>query len=97
SVKGPTACLNVRRNGSRRGNEADCAATNPPAHAGGYNSRTRSNPEISCGVAQSCTLLYRRIAFCGSRQFPALPVLSTRCRLQIGDTAECNSALRAFG
>src|ERR1043166_4662182 len=30
-------------------------------------------------------------------QFPALSVLSTRCRLQIGDTVECNSALRAFG
>jgi iron complex outermembrane receptor protein len=45
-------------------------------------------------VAQSCTLLYRRIAFCGSPTVRARWSFSTLCRLQIGDTAECNSALR---
>jgi hypothetical protein len=45
-------------------------------------------------VAQSCTLPYRRIAFCEPPTVRALWDISTLCRFQIGDTAECNSALR---
>jgi hypothetical protein len=48
-------------------------------------------------VAQSCTRLYRRIAFCGSWLFRSRWNASRPCRSKIGDTAEFNSALRAFG
>jgi len=37
-------------------------------------------------VAQSCTLLYRRVLLCRVWANP-------RCRLQVGGTAEWNSAL----
>src|SRR6185503_8590397 len=52
-------------------------------------------------VAQSCTLLYRRVALgrmwnclC-AQQHSGTPRFALR-RLQICDTAECNSALRSF-
>jgi hypothetical protein len=48
-------------------------------------------------VAQIFNLLYRRIAFCGRRAVPQPLGSSTSCRLQIGDTADCKSALRAGG
>jgi putative CocE/NonD family hydrolase len=48
-------------------------------------------------VAHSCTLLYRRIAFCSAPTVRTHWNVSTLCRLQIGDTAECNSALRTSG
>jgi hypothetical protein len=45
-------------------------------------------------VAQSGTLSYPRISLCRSFN-PTMAFRITRpCRLQIGDTAECNSALR---
>jgi hypothetical protein len=43
------------------------------------------------------TLLLGRIAFCKPLALRARWNISTLCRLQIGDTAECNSALRARG
>ena len=47
-------------------------------------------------VAQIFNLLYRRFATCGaSFAQTARRVISTFGRLQIGDTAECNSALRS--
>jgi hypothetical protein len=46
------------------------------------------------GVAQIFNLLYRRIGFCEATPAAGLPSLRTACRLQIGDTAESNSALR---
>jgi ABC-type Fe3+ transport system permease subunit len=48
-------------------------------------------------VAQIRNLPYRRIAFCGPPAVRARRNVSTSCRLQIGDTAECNSALRRAG
>jgi hypothetical protein len=60
--------------------------------------------QLKCprSVAQSCTLLYRRIvhpphggrAFCEAREFRCRKKHSRPCQLQIGETAECNSALR---
>ncbi len=47
-------------------------------------------------VAQSCTLLYRRFATCMAARQPEWPSNHrTVCRMQFGDTAEFNSALRA--
>jgi hypothetical protein len=46
-------------------------------------------------VVQNCNLLWRRIAFCASPTVRTRWHVSTLCRLQIGDTAECNSALRS--
>ena len=46
------------------------------------------------GVAQSCTLLYRRIAFGRVPKATGPSCLPARSGLQIRDTAECNSALR---
>jgi hypothetical protein len=48
-------------------------------------------------VAQSFTLLFRRILFWWAPAVRAPWNVSTLCRLQIGDTAECNSALRPLG
>ena len=48
-------------------------------------------------VAQIFNLLYRRIAFCGRREVRRPSDLSTPCRFQIGDTADCKSALRVGG
>ena len=48
-------------------------------------------------VAQICNLPYRRIVFCGPPTNPTRWNGSMPCRLQIGDTAECNSALRFGG
>ncbi len=48
-------------------------------------------------VAQIFNLLYRRIAFCGRREVLRPSGLSTPCRFQIGDTADCKSALRGSG
>ena len=45
-------------------------------------------------VAQSCTLPYRGFAICEARKFSTHHPRSTPGRLQVGDTAECNSALR---
>jgi predicted Zn-dependent peptidase len=45
-------------------------------------------------VAQSFTLLYRRIALCERWIFPRLEMYLKPCRLQIGDTADYKSALR---
>src|SRR5262245_22882764 len=57
-------------------------------------------------VAQSCTLPYRRVALCGARLDPKrqshsaaqfdsnAPFIQRPGRLQIGDTAECDSALQ---
>ena len=46
------------------------------------------------GVAQSCTLLYRRIAFGRASKATGPSCLPARSGLQIRDTAEYNSALR---
>jgi len=69
-------------------------------HPPGYRRRLRFHPcpparDSSEEVAQSCTLLYRRIAF-GSAHETSKPSLvgETPCRLQTCDTAEFNSALR---
>ena len=45
-------------------------------------------------VAQIFNLLYRRIAFCRACECPEVSRTCDPCRLQIGDTAESNSALR---
>jgi hypothetical protein len=48
-------------------------------------------------VTQSCTLLYRRFATCRPfRHFSRASLPTTVCRMQFGDTAECNSALRGI-
>ena len=66
-----------------------------------YSSQMFSHRRRSAGlgvfsVAQICNLPYRRIAFCGPfashGRLEHLPL----CRLQIGDTADCKSALRRF-
>jgi hypothetical protein len=44
-------------------------------------------------VAQICNLLYRRIAFGKGLKYSERAGESTRSRLKICDTAECNSAL----
>src|SRR5438445_8727029 len=44
-------------------------------------------------VAQSFTLLYRRVALCEARDDNGPSEARTRSRLQVGDTAEWNSAL----
>jgi len=44
-------------------------------------------------VAQICNLLYRRIAFCGRANIATAPCSATASQLQIGNTAEFNSAL----
>jgi hypothetical protein len=46
-------------------------------------------------VAQIFNLPFRRIAFCGPPPIRTRTNIATVCRLQIGETAECNSALRA--
>jgi hypothetical protein len=46
-------------------------------------------------VAQICNLLYRRIEFCGGAIIATAPRFATASRLQIGDTAEFNSALHS--
>jgi hypothetical protein len=48
-------------------------------------------------VAQICNLPYRGIGFCGPPIIQKLRNSPKLCRLQIGDTAECNSALRSVG
>ncbi len=51
-------------------------------------------------VAQGCALLYRRVALCGGGDFAVVhdhfrpPPHSQPCRVEPGDTAELNSALR---
>ena len=53
-------------------------------------------PESAQPVAQSCTLPYRRFETCMAyRQTRRAGNSSTVCRMQFGDTAECNSALRS--
>jgi hypothetical protein len=44
-------------------------------------------------VAQIFNLLYRRIAFCTARRLLPASTYRKPCRLQIGDTADCKSAL----
>jgi len=48
-------------------------------------------------VAQIFNLVYRRIEFCGRREVLRPSGLPTPCRFQIGDTADCKSALRVGG
>jgi hypothetical protein len=45
-------------------------------------------------LAQICNLLYRRIAFGRASESTIHSMLAESRRLQICDTAECNSALR---
>jgi hypothetical protein len=52
------------------------------------------NRNAPSGVAQIFNLLYRRIEFCKAFERSSVFGHSDACRLQIGDTAECNSALR---
>src|SRR6185436_12994962 len=47
-------------------------------------------------VAQSCTLLYRRVALGWASETQRNLTIRQPCRLQICDTAECNSALRGW-
>jgi hypothetical protein len=44
-------------------------------------------------VAQIFNLLYRRFSTCEARDNRARKAVPEFCRLQFGDTAECNSAL----
>ncbi|MDO8632855.1 MAG: hypothetical protein Q7R41_20420, partial [Phycisphaerales bacterium] len=46
-------------------------------------------------VAQSCTLPFRRFVICETSTHRGRRVNPTPSRLQVGDTAECNSALQA--
>ena len=50
-------------------------------------------PAVCSEVAQTCNLLYRRIAFGGAPSFPDAFGLAAASGLQIRDTAESNSAL----
>jgi len=50
-------------------------------------------PKAAPFVAQICNLLYRKIAFCGGANIARAPCSAMASRLQMGDTAECNSAL----
>ena len=45
------------------------------------------------GVAQTCSLPYRRIVFCEPLELRGSPLLPAPSRLQVGDTADCKSAL----
>ena len=45
-------------------------------------------------VAPICNLLYSRIAFCGPLGRRTALGAPEACRLQIGDTADCKSALQ---
>src|SRR5437016_7366402 len=48
-------------------------------------------------VAQIFNLLYRRFSTCGRANLAGRSRVRTPCRLQIGDTADCKSALRRLG
>src|ERR1041385_771075 len=52
---------------------------------------------IARRVAQIFNLLFRRIAFCGAWRSPVALRVAMRSRLQIGETADCKSALRIGG
>jgi hypothetical protein len=62
-----------------------------PSRAGHFGKRDRFR------VAQIFNLLYRRITFCGILRGPNAFGVGDACRLQIGDTAAFNSALRTAG
>ena len=47
-------------------------------------------------VAQICNLPYRRLAACRASTRRSDSDRSTNCRLQVGDTADCKSALRCL-
>ncbi len=78
-----------------------CATTAEPSQRGGIRLRQRFNPfrrtaDCKSAIRQSATLRYD----CGAKPAwrhppaPEIQPIPARCRLQIGDTAECNSALR---
>jgi hypothetical protein len=51
---------------------------------------------VGGGVAQACSLLFRRLSVGSAARSPGRPEKSERCGFQIRDTAECNSALRGL-
>jgi hypothetical protein len=69
------------------------------AHALQTLARGADASEALCGeaVAQIFNLLYRRIVFCEHPTIPQPAGLAAPCRFQIGDTADCKSALRSLG
>src|SRR5687767_6688002 len=70
---------------------ADGAGERCWAEAGRASQTTTTS---SSSVAQSCTLLYRRVALGRAPQKEEHPVPVTPGRIQFCDTAEYNSALR---